>query len=118
VESIKDTLHLLFTSNQVGVDDLAGPVGIYSITSRMISGGVLTLLGWIGLLSVNIGVLNLLPIPALDGGRLVFLSIEALTRQKVSRNIENRIHTAMYFLLLVLFAYVTWNDILRLFHLK
>lgn len=118
VLAIRDTLSLLVSNDQVGVDDLAGPVGIYTITSRLVDGGIVAIISWLGLLSVNIGVLNLLPIPALDGGRLVFLGIEALTGRRVNRNIENRIHTLMYFALLAFLAYVTWNDLLRLFNLK
>ncbi len=118
VKSISDTLSLLFNNDRVGVGDLAGPIGIYSITSRVASAGFVSLIGWLGLLSVNVGVINLLPIPALDGGRLVFLGFEAISGKKVNRNIENRIHTAMYFALLALFAFVTWNDLLRLIGLK
>lgn len=118
VKSISDTLSLLFNNDRVGVGDLAGPIGIYSITSRVVSAGFISLIGWLGLLSVNVGVINLLPIPALDGGRLVFLGLEAITGKKVNRNIENRIHTMMYFALLALFAFVTWNDLLRLIGLK
>jgi len=74
--------HLKFSYNMfdnegagaiVGVDDLAGPLGIYQITSQALSQGFVSLLSWIGLLSVNLGIINLLPIPALDGGRLVFI---------------------------------------------
>lgn len=118
VKAIADTLSLIINSDRVGVSDLAGPIGIYSITSRIASAGVVSLVGWLGLLSVNVGVINLLPIPALDGGRLIFLGIEAVTKRKINRNIENRIHTTMYFALLALFAIVTWNDLLRLIGLK
>jgi regulator of sigma E protease len=75
------------------------------------------LLGWIGLLSVNLGVINLLPIPALDGGRLVFLGAEAVGDKvgfKISTKFENRLHYLMYLLLLGLFVFITYNDILRL----
>jgi regulator of sigma E protease len=67
-----------------------------------------------GLLSVNVAVINLLPIPALDGGRLLFLGIEAVSRRQIDREVENRIHTAMFFMLLAFFVFITWNDILRL----
>lgn len=110
---IGDTLSLLFGSSQVGVGDLAGPVGIYQITNDALSQGFLSLLAWIGLLSVNLGVINLLPIPALDGGRLFFLGAEALG-VKVSTKIENRLHYVMYLLLLGLFVFITYNDIVRL----
>ena len=113
---IFNTIGLLFSNENVGVGDLAGPVGIYSITSTALSGGIFTLLGWVGLLSVNLGVINLLPIPALDGGRLVFLGYEAITTRKPNKRIENTLHYAMYLMLLGLFVYITFNDILRLFN--
>ena len=114
VTSIVDTVRLIATSEQVGVSDLAGPVGIYSLTSQALSQGAQSLLSWMGLLSVNVAVINLLPVPALDGGRLVFLGVEAITKQSVNRELESRIHTAMFFMLLAFFAFVTWNDIVRL----
>jgi regulator of sigma E protease len=114
VTSIVDTVRLIATSEQVGVSDLAGPVGIYSLTSQALSQGAQSLLSWMGLLSVNVAVINLLPIPALDGGRLVFLGVEAVTKRSVNRELESKIHTAMFFMLLAFFAFVTWNDILRL----
>lgn len=115
---IFDTLKLLFANDQVGAGDLAGPVGIYQITSSALDGGVVSLLSWVGLLSVNLGVINLLPIPALDGGRLVFLGWEAVTGRKPNAKIENTLHYAMYLALMGLFVFITYNDILRLFNLK
>jgi len=112
------TLDLLFSNDQVGVGDLAGPVGIYSITSRALSAGFVSFLTWTALLSVNLGVINLLPIPALDGGRLVFLGYEAITTKKPNRRIENTLHYAMYLMLMGLFVYITFNDILRLLHIR
>jgi regulator of sigma E protease len=114
VTSIIDTVRLIFSSNQVGVSDLAGPVGIFTITSQAVSQGLISVLGWMGLLSVNVAVINLLPIPALDGGRLLFLGIEAVSRRQIDREVENKIHTAMFFMLLAFFVFITWNDIVRL----
>lgn len=115
---ITGTLKLLFTSNIIGVSDLSGFVGIFSMTSQAASLGILSLLSFIGLLSVNLGILNLLPIPALDGGRIVFIGYEAITKRKPSQRFENLLHTTVFFLLLALMVYVTYNDILRLFGLK
>ena len=112
------TLDLLFSNDQVGVGDLAGPVGIYSITSRALSAGFISFLTWTALLSVNLGVINLLPIPALDGGRLVFLGYEAITTKKPNKRVENTLHYAMYVMLMGLFIYITFNDILRLFNIR
>lgn len=112
------TLDLLFSNDQVGIGDLAGPVGIYSITSRALSAGFVSFLTWTALLSVNLGVINLLPIPALDGGRLVFLGYEAITSRKPNRKVENTLHYVMYVMLMGLFIYITFNDILRLFNIR
>lgn len=112
------TIGLLFNNDQVGVGDLAGPVGIYEITSRALSQGMLSFLSWTALLSVNLGVINLLPIPALDGGRLVFLGYEAVTNKKPNPKVENTLHYVMYLLLMGLFVFVTYNDILRLFNIR
>lgn len=116
------TLQLLFDNDGagaiVGVDDLAGPLGIYQITSQALSQGMVSLLGWIGLLSVNLGIVNLLPIPALDGGRLVFLGYEAVTNRKPNTKVENTLHYVMYLALLGLFVFITFNDLLRLLNLK
>jgi len=113
---IFDTLRLLINSSQVGVGDLAGPIGIFTITSQARAQGLVVLLNWVGLLSVNLGILNLLPIPALDGGRIVFIGYEALTRRKVNKRFENLLHLMMLFLLLSLFVFVAFNDVIRLFN--
>jgi regulator of sigma E protease len=116
------TIQLLFDSSGagagIGVGSLAGPVGIFEITARALEQGLLTFFSWIGLLSVNLGVINLLPIPALDGGRLVFLGYEAVTRRKPNKRIENTLHYVMYLALMGLFVYITFNDILRLFNIR
>ena len=72
------------------------------------------MLYWAILLSANLGVMNLLPLPALDGGRLVFLFAEALTRKKVNPNVEGMIHFAGFVLLMILMVFVLFNDIKRL----
>lgn len=111
-----NTLQLLFSRNSgVGVGDLSGFVGIFSITGRVASQGFASLLAWVGMLSVNIGLLNLLPIPALDGGRLVFLGYEAVTGKKPNQKVETAMITVTFFLLMGLIIFVTYSDIMRLF---
>ncbi|MBQ9124589.1 MAG: site-2 protease family protein [Acholeplasmatales bacterium] len=112
------TLKLLIAPSdvrQVGVSDLSGFVGIYSLISSYIGAGFLALMMFVAMLSVNIGVMNLLPIPALDGGRIVFLGFELVTRKKPSKKVENIINNIFFILLMLLFVYVTFNDITRLF---
>ncbi len=112
---VVNILVLLFGgSKQVGVSDLSGPIGIFSIVSQVRSNGVLALLSFTAFLSVNVGVLNLLPIPVLDGGRIVFISIEAVTKKKIPRKVENLIINIFFILMMVLFVYVAFNDIIRL----
>ena len=108
---------LIFPSGvrQIGVNNLSGFVGIFGMIERYISSGILPLLSFAAMLSVNIGIMNLLPIPALDGGRIVFLLVEAITKKKPSKKVESIINTVFFILLMVLFVYITINDIIRLF---
>ena len=111
------TLKLLIAPSgvrQVGVQNLSSFVGIFSIVKNYVNSGIVALLGLTAMLSVNIGVVNLLPIPALDGGRILFLLIEAITKKKPSKKVENIINNVFFILLLALFAFVTVNDIIRL----
>lgn len=99
---------------QVGVQDLSSFVGIFSLVQTFVSSGFLSLLAFTAMLSVNIGVMNLLPIPALDGGRIMFLGYELVTRKKPSKKVENIINNVFFILLMILFVFVTYNDIVRL----
>jgi regulator of sigma E protease len=98
----------------ISVKGLAGPLGIAQITSRYAHSGILSLLTFTAFLSINIGVLNLLPLPALDGGRLIFVIIEAIRRKPIKIEIENRIHRWGLIFLLGLIFIVTINDFLRI----
>ncbi len=110
---IFDTLRMLF-GGTVQVGQLSGPVGIYAITTTALQDGILTLVTWVALLSVNLGILNLLPIPALDGGRILFLAYEGVTRRKPNKTVEQYLTFVMFVLLLGLILYVTYTDILSL----
>lgn len=91
--------------------DVSGPVGIYALTSQAASYGILTLINFIGILSVNLAILNIFPFPALDGGRLLFIVIEAIFGKKIVPKVEAVIHTVgMAILLLLVFA-ITYKDI-------
>ncbi len=114
---IFNTLKILIRPSdvrQVGVSDLSSVVGIFSLIEVYIGAGFIALLGFVSMLSVNIGIVNLLPIPALDGGRIVFLGIEAVSRKRVPKKIENLINNIAFILIMILFVYVTYNDIVRL----
>lgn len=112
----------LLIKGTFSVNDLSGPVGIVdaigdSVQEAKSEGSVILsmqMLYWVILLSANLGVMNLLPIPALDGGRLVFLIIEAIRGKEVNRNVEGMIHFAGFVLLMLLMVFVLFNDIKRL----
>ncbi len=107
------TLKLLFTGG-VGVDSLSGPVGIYSIVGQTRSAGVESILQLLALLCINVGFINLLPFPAFDGGRILFLVIEKIKGSPVNPKIENIFHSIGFILLLLLLLFITFNDIVRL----
>ena len=112
--SMWDTIKYLF-QGKVGVNQLSGPVGIYSIVDSQAEEGLESILYLIAYLSINVGLINLLPFPAFDGGRILFLFIEKIFRKPVSKKVEGIIHTVGFFLILALLAYVTLNDIVKLF---
>ena len=113
---------VMLVKGQFTVNDLSGPVGIINVIGdsyeeAKTEGTVMVwmqMLYWAILLSANLGVMNLLPIPALDGGRLVFLIIEAIRRKKINPNVEGMIHFAGFVLLMVLMVFVMFNDIRRI----
>jgi len=98
----------------VSVRDLAGPVGIAQITGRYAHSGIISLVNFTAFLSVNVGILNLLPIPALDGGRLLFVLIEWIRKKAVDPALENKINYWGFMVLLAIMALITLNDILRI----
>lgn len=97
------------------IDDLSGPVGIYKATETVAQFGILNLMSWTAMLSINLGIMNLLPLPALDGGRLLFFGLEALRGKPVDKQREGMVHFVGIMLLMVLMIVVTWNDIQRFF---
>ena len=108
------TVVLLFTGG-VKLTQLSGPVGIYSVVSESRTGGLANVLYLMAFLSINVGVINLLPIPAFDGGHILFIIIEVLKGSPVKPELENKIHTIFLILLMVFMLFITFNDILRLF---
>lgn len=94
--------------------DVAGPVGIFQVTGQVAQGGILNILQFLGILSVNLAVINILPIPALDGGRLLFIGIEAITGKRIKAKVERWTHQIGMMLLLFLILLITYNDIVRI----
>ncbi|MFD2870556.1 RIP metalloprotease RseP [Kurthia populi] len=97
------------------LDALSGPVGIYEATSEVAKYGFVTLLSWAAALSVNLGIMNLLPFPALDGGRLALFFYELVRGKPLDKNKEGIITFVGFACLMVLMVAVTWNDIQRFF---
>lgn len=115
VEQMIFIIGYLFTG-KLALSSLAGPVGIFQVVGETAKTGILNIIYLIAFMSINVGFLNLLPIPAFDGGRLLFLIIEKIKRSPVSPKVENAIHSVGFVLLMILMVVITYNDILRLFH--
>ncbi len=121
VEMVIDSLGMLFTG-QYQLSDLSGPVGVVDAIGKSIDSAssygivmeIMTALNMAILLSANLGVMNLIPFPALDGGRLVFLIVEAVRRKPLKRDVEGMIHFGGLILLMVLMVYVLINDVGRI----
>lgn len=108
-----NTVKSLFIGD-VGINDFSGPVGIYTVVDAQKEAGFESILYLIAFLSINVGVINLIPFPAFDGGRILFLVIEKITKKPVPAKIENMIHSIGFFILIALMIYVTFNDVLKL----
>lgn len=93
--------------------DISGPVGIAVITSKVARLGFIYILQFAAILSINLAILNGLPFPALDGGRLLFLLIEKLRGKPVTQKIENMIHNLGFLLLMILIIVITYNDFVK-----
>lgn len=104
----------LFKKMPTGVQ-LSGPIGIIGLLSQGMGMGVSYFLQMIGLLSINVAIINLLPIPAFDGGKLMFLAIEGIRRKPIPRKIEEKVTAVFFVLLIVLMVFVTLKDIRQLF---
>ncbi len=99
----------------ISLSQLSGPVGIYSIVGQTRSAGIANVLYLMAFLSINVGFINLLPIPAFDGGHILFIVIELIKGSPVKPEIENMIHTIFLFLLMLLMVVITINDVIKLF---
>lgn len=122
--NIKNTLlglKAIFTG-LIGLDQISGPVGIVNFVSQTVDISkkyglhilILSLANLMILLSANLGVMNLLPIPALDGGRLIFYLFEILTHKRLNKNIETYVHITGFIVLMLFMAFIIFNDILKI----
>ena len=104
----------LVTGN-VAINQMSGPVGIVTVISEAASLGLKNVLMILAMITINLGIFNLVPFPALDGGRLLFLLIELLRGKPINQKYEIIVNTAGMFMLLTFMAFVTFSDITRLF---
>lgn len=120
IEGTVDTFKTIFNilcslfNGKVSTDSLSGPVGMYSIIDQVKSSGLENILYLIAYLSINVAIVNLIPIPVFDGGRILLLIIEKISRHKTSEKLENILNTVGFLLMILLMIYVTFNDIIRL----
>lgn len=113
--AIVESLGKLFTTGE-GLNDAAGPVGVVSLVAQQTQqGGLEIYLYLLVIISINLGLMNLIPIPGLDGSRLIFMIIEAIRRKPVNQKIEAGVHLCGYVLLFGLMIFFTFKDVLRLF---
>ena len=114
VEQMFFTVWYLITGT-LSLKLMSGPVGIFSIVGTAAESGIMSVLSLLALISINVGFINFLPIPAFDGGHILFLIIEKIKGSKVNPKVENKIHSIFFILLMILMLYITFNDILRIF---
>lgn len=113
VEKIWETLVMLFKKD-ISMDNLSGPVGMYSVIDTVKKQGIMNIIYILAYLSVNVGILNLFPIPVFDGGRIFILIIETITKKKTSEKLEYALNMIGFGLMLLLMIVVTFNDIIRI----
>lgn len=94
-------------------EEISGPVGIAVMTGQMAKMGYVYILQFIAILSINLAIINLFPLPALDGGRLIFLAVEKIRGKKVGRKLENTIHMIGFVLLILLMLAITFRDVFK-----
>ena len=106
----------LFTGGTESLASVSGPIGLIGIVEQSASMGWVYLLSLIALISINLGVLNVMPFPALDGGRLLFIIIGAIKRKPVKQEIQSYVNLAGFAILLLLMLVITWSDVAKLFN--
>jgi regulator of sigma E protease len=102
-------------TGKISLTNLSGPIGIFTMVGETAKEGLINLVYLMAIISVNVGFINFLPLPAFDGGRILFLIIEKIKGSPVNPKIENIIHTVGLGLLMLLMVFITYNDILRIF---
>ena len=114
IKSMLLTIKGLFTG-KISLNALSGPVGIYKVVDEGKKAGIASIVYIVAFLSMNVGLINILPFPAFDGGRVLFLVIEKIKGSPVNSRIENAFHTVGFILLMILMLYITYRDIIKIF---
>ena len=114
VEQMVFTVFYLITGD-ISLNMLSGPVGIFSVVGDAGRAGFSSVISLLSLICINVGVINFLPLPAFDGGHILFIIIEKIKGSRVNPKVENTIHNIGFILLMILMVLVTYNDIIRLF---
>lgn len=114
IEQMIFTVFYLITG-KISLGMLSGPVGIFNVVSTVSSYGFSSLISLLCLICINVGFINLLPLPAFDGGHVLFIIIEKIKGSRIDPKIENTIHNVGFILLMILMVLVTYNDIIKLF---
>lgn len=105
----------MLASGNVAMKDVSGPVGMIGLVHQSAARGLISFFYLVALISLNLAIFNLLPLPALDGGRIIFVIIRMITGKAITDKQEAMVHGAGMVLLLSLMVFVTWNDIIKLF---
>lgn len=105
----------LLVTNSISVKTMAGPIGIVQMTSKVAQFGLISLLTFIAFISINLGIVNLLPIPITDGGQIVFVILEKIMGKPLSKKTMMMIMNVGFYMIIALALFVTYNDVLRIF---
>lgn len=117
ISTLQQMIFIIFylITGNLSLSALSGPVGIYNAVGIYAKMGFSSLLSILCLITINVGFINLLPLPAFDGGRILFLIIEKIKGSPVNPKVENIFHSIGFILLMILMLFITYNDIMRLF---
>jgi regulator of sigma E protease len=108
---------VMIVTGKAGSDSIGGPVMVISMVGEAAESGILSLLNLAAFISINLGFMNLLPIPALDGSKLVFLIVEAVRGKSIPAEKEGYVHFIGFVVLIGIMILITFNDIMRIFRI-
>lgn len=112
---ILDILHRIFTRHNAVMQQLSGPIGMARMTGEAAEmHGWEPIIGLTALISLNLGIMNLLPIPILDGGMILLLAIEGLLRHDLKQEFKERVYQVAFVMLILFFAFIMFNDVSKL----